>query len=98
MWWNQTQIYSWYSYYDRKSVGLPRTTERPVRERGDSPREIISSIETLKTALAPISRGECSEFSGRVVPQSLERKSVVRGLPRPHDQAARDFPFTSVPG
>jgi len=46
--------------------------ERPVRERGDSPREIISSVETLKTALAPISRGECSELPAREAPQSTD--------------------------
>jgi hypothetical protein len=56
---------------------LPRTTERPAREHrstqrlstgGDSPREIISSVETLKTALAPIYRGKCSELPARAVP------------------------------
>ena len=47
---------------------LPRTTERHVRERGDEPREIISCVKTLKTPLAAISRGECSELPARVVP------------------------------
>ena len=56
--------------------GLPRITKGPVRERrstlrlskgrlstgGDEPREIISSVKTLKTPLAAISRGECSEL------------------------------------
>ena len=44
------------------SVHLPRTTERPVRKCGDEPREIISSVKILKTSLAAISRGECSEL------------------------------------
>ncbi len=32
-------------------------------ERRDEPREIISSVKTLKTPLAAISQGECSELS-----------------------------------
>jgi hypothetical protein len=59
-----------------------RMTERPVRERGDSPREIISSVKILKTLLTAISQGECSEPHARAVPQGHGRKSVVRGLLR----------------
>ncbi len=59
---------------------LPRTTERPVRERGDSPREIISSVETLKIALAPISRGKCSELPATLWSNlSTETAQVSRG-------------------
>ena len=67
--------------------GSPRTIERPVRERGDEPREIISSVKTLKTPLASISQGERSELPAREAPQSHgpvcrstgRRKSVVQG-------------------
>ncbi len=36
---------------------LSRTTERPMRERGDSLCEIIFSVRTLWAPLAAISRG-----------------------------------------
>ncbi len=61
-------------------VFLPRTTGRPLRKRGDSPCEIIFSVKALRTPLAAISRGECSEGPRRETPQSHGRKSVVRGL------------------
>jgi hypothetical protein len=55
---------SWCNKYPGRGLcdlpfDLPRTTERPVRERGD----------------------DRSELPARAVPQSLGRKSVVRGLP-----------------
>ncbi|MFQ5916876.1 MAG: hypothetical protein ACE5I0_03585, partial [Candidatus Binatia bacterium] len=57
--------------------GLPRTTERPVRERrstqrlstgGDSPREIAARGVYKVLTEKIISRGECSELPARVAP------------------------------
>ena len=42
------------------------------------PREIISYVETLKAALTPISRGECSGHPARAVLQRRWRNLVVR--------------------
>ena len=53
---------------------LPRTTERPVRKRGDEPRTI--STQTL----AKIVRDECFDLPVRAAPHSHGRKYVVRGL------------------
>jgi glycosyltransferase involved in cell wall biosynthesis len=50
------------------ALGLPRKMERRVRGCGDEPRDMISSVRTLKTPLAAILRGE----------------SVIRDLPVPH--------------
>jgi len=55
-------------------LSLPRTTERPVRKRGDEPRTIVVGVGV------EIVRGECSDLSVRAAPQSHGRKSVVRGL------------------
>ncbi len=59
---------------------LPRTTEDRELKRADSPCEIIVSVETLKVALAAISRGECSRLFAWAAPQSHGCKPVVRGL------------------
>jgi len=74
--------------------GLARTTKGPVGERrstlrlskgrlpagGDEPREIISSVKTLKTPLAAISRGECSELPATLWSNlSVETTHLSRG-------------------
>jgi len=65
---------------------LGRTTERPARECGDSPCEIIFSVKTLWIPLAAISRGEYSGLPATLwsrgrysTGQSHGRKYVVRG-------------------
>ena len=72
---------------------LPRTTEHPPRKRrstqrlstgGDSPREIISAVKTLKTPLTAISRGECCGLPAKAVSKNHGRKPVLRGLPIIH--------------
>ena len=42
--------------------GLPRNIGRPGRECRNEPREMISSVKTLKTPLAAISRGEIISY------------------------------------
>ncbi len=90
--------------------GLPRTTKGPVGERrstlrlskgrlpagGDEPREIISSVKTLKTPLAAISRGECSELPAKAAPRNYGRESVVRGLPRRFSEQSKGSPSEKI--
>ncbi len=59
---------------------LPRTTERPMRKRGDEPRSKFATSKACITCPEQLERGECSGLSARVVPQSHGRKAVVRGL------------------
>ncbi len=52
-----------------------------MRKRGDLPREIISSVKTLKTPLAAISQGECSGLPVTLWSNlSTEAAHVSRGL------------------
>ncbi len=66
-------------------IGLPRTTERHMRKRADSPREIIGSVETFKGCSGSISWGEPrSKFVTSkpciACPEQLER-GECSGLP-----------------
>jgi len=67
-------------------IYLPRTTERPVRTRGDEPRSNSVVRKRCVPYPARLDRGECSDLPVRAAPQSHERKSVVRGL-QPADEA-----------
>ena len=59
---------------------LPRTTERPVRKRGDEPRSNSVVIKRYVPYPTWLERGECSDLPVKAAPQSHGRKSVVRGL------------------
>jgi len=63
-----------------RSGYLPRTTERPVRKRGDEPRSNSVVIKRYVPYPTRLERGECSDLPVRAAPQSHGRKSVVRGL------------------
>jgi hypothetical protein len=54
-----------------KPCVAPKVTDRG--ERGDNPREIISSFKTLKTPLAAISRGKCSNSRQGQFPKATAR-------------------------
>ncbi len=60
---------------------LPRTTDRPVRKRGDEPRSNSVVRKRCVPYSARLERGECSDLPVRAAPQSHGCKSVVRGLP-----------------
>ncbi len=61
-------------------VHLPRTTESPVRQRGDEPRSNSVMRKRCVPYPARLERGECSGLPAREAPQSHGRKPVVRGL------------------
>jgi len=71
-------------------VHLPRTTESPVRQRGNEPRSNSVMKKRFVSYPARLVRGECYGLPARGAPQRYLRKPVVRGLHRGAEQTCNE--------